>query len=61
MRFENSPKKYTKAIAENIRKEIDSPEIELKHLETDLTNYQTSQKNLDCKSKLHEIYSKKAD
>ena len=29
-------------------KEIDSIEIELKHLETDLKNYQTSQKYLDC-------------
>ena len=42
-------KKYAKAIAENARKEIDALEIELKHLETDLKNYQTSQKYLDCK------------
>ena len=54
-------KKYRKAIAENIRKEIDYLEIELKPLETDLKNYQTSQKYLDCKSKLDEIYPKKAD
>ena len=54
-------KKYPKAIAENTRKKIDSLEIELKHLETDLKIYQTSQKCLDCKSKLDEIYSKKAD
>ena len=61
MRFENSQKKNAKAITENTRKEIDSLEIELKHLETDLKNYQISQKYLDCKSKLDEIYSKKAD
>ena len=35
MRFENSKKNNAKAIAENVRKEIDSLEIELKHLETD--------------------------
>ena len=52
---------YVKAVAENARKEIDSLEIELEHLETDLTNYQTSQKYLDYKSKLDEIYSKKAN
>ena len=34
-------KKYAKAIAEKARKEIDSLEIELKHLETDLKKYQT--------------------
>ena len=45
-------KKYEKAIAENARKEIDYPEKELKHLEIDLKNYQTSQKYLDCKGKL---------
>ena len=39
-------KKYKKAIAENVRKEIDSLEIELKHLETGLKKYQTSQKNI---------------
>ena len=61
MRFKNSQKNYAKAIGENIRKEINSLEIELKHLETDLKNYQTSQKYLDCKSKLDEIYSKTAD
>ena len=54
-------KKYAKAVAENARKEIDSLEIEPKHLETDLKNYQTSKKHLDCKSKLNEIYSKKAN
>ena len=43
------------------KKGIDSLEIEHKHLETDLKNYQTSQRYLDCKSKLDEIYSKKAD
>ena len=56
MRFKNKKKNYAKAIAENVRKEMDSLEIELKHLETDLKNYQT---NLDFKS--DEIYSKKAD
>ena len=54
-------KSYAKAIAENKIKEIDSIEIELMHLEADLKNYQASQKYLDCKSKLDEIYSKKAD
>ena len=54
-------KKYAKVITENVRKEIDSLEMALKHLETDLKNYRTSQKYLDCKSKLDEIYSKKAD
>ena len=54
-------KKYAKVVAENARKEIDSLEIELKHLETDLKNNQTSQKYLECKSKLDEIYSKKAN
>ena len=34
-------KKNAKAIAEKARKEIDSLEIELKHLETDLKKYQT--------------------
>ena len=29
MRFENSQEKYTKAVAENTRKKIDSLEIEL--------------------------------
>ena len=43
------------------KKGIDSLEIEHKHLETDLKNYQTSQRYLDCKLKLDEIYSKKAD
>ena len=52
-------KKYAKAIAENARKEIDSLEIELKHLKTHLKNYQTSQKYLDCKSNLDGIHSKK--
>ena len=61
MRFENSQKKYAKAIAENARKEIDSLKIELKHFKTDLKNYQTRQKYLDCKSKPDEIYSNKAD
>ena len=60
MRFENS-QKYAKVMAENTRKEIDSLEIELKHIGTDLKNYQTSPEYLDCKSKLDEIYSKKAD
>ena len=54
-------KNYGKAIAESTRKEIDSLEIELKHLEADSKNYQTSQKYLDCKSKLNEMFSKKAD
>ena len=45
-------KKYEKAIVENARKETDYLKIELKHLETDLKNYQTSQKYLDYKSKL---------
>ena len=61
MRFENLQKKYAKAIAENKRKETDSLEIDLKHLKTDLKNYQTSQKYLDCKSKLDEIYCKNTD
>ena len=38
MRFENSEKKYPKAIAENARNEIDSLEIELKHFKTDLSD-----------------------
>ena len=38
MRFENSQKKYPKAIAENARNEIDSLEIELKHFKTDLSD-----------------------
>ena len=54
-------KKYAQAVAENARKETDSLEIELKHLETDLKKYQTSQKYLDRKSKQDEIYSKKAN
>ena len=54
-------KKYAKAEAENERKELDSLDIELKHLETYLKNYQASQKYLDCKSKLDKIYSKKAN
>ena len=41
---------YAKAIAENERKKKDSLEIELKDLETDSKNYQTSQKYLDCNS-----------
>ena len=45
-------KKYEKAIVQNARKEIDYLKIELKHLEKDLKNYQTSQKYLDYKSKL---------
>ena len=45
-------KKYEKAIVENARKETDYLKIELKHLETDLKNYQTSQKYLHYKSKL---------
>ena len=45
----------------NVRKEKDSIEKELKHLETDLKNYKTSQKYLDCISKLDEVYSRKAD
>ena len=61
MRFENLQKKYAKAIVKNARKEIYSLEIELKHLKADLKNYQTSQKYLDCKSKLDEIDSKKAN
>ena len=60
MRFENS-QKYAKVMAENTRKEIDSLEIELKHIGTYLKNYQTSPEYLDCKSKLDETYSKKAD
>ena len=35
-------KKYAKAIVENARKEIDSLELELKHLGTDLKTYHTS-------------------
>ena len=54
-------KKHAKVIAENVGKEIDSLEIELKHLETDFKKYQTSQNYLDCKSKIDEIYFKKAD
>ena len=61
MRFENSQKKYAKAIAKNARKEIDSLETELQHLKADLKNYQTSQKYLECKSKQDETYSKKAN
>ena len=45
-------KKYAIAVAENARKEIDSPEIELRHLKTDLKNYQKNQKYLGSKSKL---------
>ena len=59
MRFESS-QKSAKAIAENARKEIESLQIELKHLKTHLKNYQTSQKYLDCKSNLDGIHSKKA-
>ena len=45
-------KKYAKVVAENARKEIGFLELELKHLRTDLMNYQTSKKYLYCKSKL---------
>ena len=48
MRFENL--QICKSRAENAKKKKDSLEIELKHLKTDLKNYQTSQKYLDCKS-----------
>ena len=41
-------KKYAKPIAENLRKEKYSLERELKPLETNLKNYKTSQKILDC-------------
>ena len=60
MRFENL-QINTKAVAENARKEKDSLEIELKHLETDLKNYQTSQKYLDCKSNQMRFIPKKAN
>ena len=43
-------KKYAKPIVENARKEIDSLELALKHLGTDLKTCQTSQKYLDSKS-----------
>ena len=46
MRFGNPKKKSAKAVAENAIKEIDSLEIELKHLKTDLKNYLTRQKYL---------------
>ena len=52
--------KICKSIPENVRKEKDSPEKELKHLKTDIKNYKSSQKYLDCKSKLDDIYSRKA-
>ena len=49
--FEYEIRKFTnkyavnrKAVAENVRKEKDSLEIKLKHLKTDLKNYQTSKK-----------------
>ena len=56
MRFENSHKKYAKVIAENVRKGIDSLQTELNYRDTDLKKYQTSQKYLDCISKLDEIH-----
>ena len=50
MRFENSQKNMQKPLLKiATRKKIDSLEIELKHLETDLKNYQTNRKYLDCK------------
>ena len=52
---------YAKAIAENARKKKDSLEIELKDLETDLKNYQTSQKYLDCNSNQTKFIPKKAN
>ena len=63
MKYEtrNFTKKYAKDLTDNIREIIDSVEIELEHLQTDLKNYQTIQKYLDCKSKLGEIYTKKAN
>ena len=65
MRFGNlqkkKKKKIAKAIAENVRKEKNSLEKELKHLTTDLKNYKASQRYLDCISKLDGIYSRKAD
>ena len=59
--FQKFTKKYAKAMAENVRKEKDSLEKELKHLEIDFKNYKTSQKYLDCLSELGKIYSRKAD
>ena len=59
--FRKFTKKYAKAIAENVRKEKDLLEEELKHLETDLKNYTISQKYLDCLSELGKIYSRKTD
>ena len=52
--------KYARAVAENERKKY-SLELEGKHLQTDLKNCHTSEKYLDCKSKLDEIYFEKAD
>ena len=52
--------KNEEAIVENERKKY-SLEIECKHLQTDLNNCHTSEKYLDCKSKLDEIYFEKAD
>ena len=54
------PQKDAKSVVENARKQTDSLGIEFKHLRGDLKNYQASQKYLDCKSKLGEIYFKKA-
>lgn len=51
-------KKYARAIIENARKEIGSVEIECKHLETDLKNYQKSQKYLDYKSNQMKLFEK---
>ena len=42
----SAKKKGAKAVAENAIKEIDSLEIELKYLKTDLKNYLTRQKYL---------------
>ena len=54
-----STKRFVKATAGNARKETDFLEMKLKHVQADLKKYPTSQKYLDCKSKLDEIYSKK--
>ena len=52
---------FSKALSKNEKKEVSYLEKKLKDLECDLSNTKTRDQHLDCKNKLENIYTKKAN
>ena len=52
---------FSKALSKNEKQEVSYLEKKLKNLECDLSNTKTRDQYLDCKDKLENIYTKKAN